>query len=176
MLPFMLSRTLAGILAPLIVFVGLYLWARSHPYTVTTSTEIAAPADRVWAILLDLDAYDHWNPEITVETGHLVRGETLTLRIRSEGGTSTVRPTVREIVPNRELRWSSRYHDVGGLADADQSFTIEPTGPGTVRFTQAETFRGVGVPFFHDALASSCSRFDKMNAALKTRAESPKKH
>src|SRR5262245_39987840 len=137
MLPFMLRRTLAGILAPLIVFVGLYVWARSHPYTVTTSTEIAAPADRVWEILLDLDAYDHWNPEITVEKGHIVRGQTLTLHIRSDkGDSSTVRPTVREIVPNRELRWSSRYHDVGGLADADHSFTIEPAGPGTVRFTQ----------------------------------------
>jgi hypothetical protein len=174
MLPFMLRRTLAGILAPLIVFVGLYLWGRSHPYTITRSTEIAAPAARVWDILTDLNSYPRWNPEISVEKGRLAVGETLTLRMHTDGGTSTVRPTVRAADPGRELRWTSHYHEVGGLADAEHRFTIETAGPGRVRFTQAETFRGIGVPFFHGALAASCSKFDAMNAALKARAESGK--
>ena len=39
-------------------------------------------------------------------------------------------------------------------------------------FTQAETFRGIAVPFFHGTLAAGCSRFEAMNTALKNRAES----
>ena len=172
MLPFMFRRILAGILAPVIVFAGFYLWGRSHPYTITRSTDIAAPADRVWKVLSDLRAYARWNPELTVVSGHATPGQVLTLRVRSEKGTSTVRPTVQAADPGRELRWKSRYHEIGGLADGEQRFTIEPTGPGHVRFTQAETFRGIAVPFYHHSLAAGCSRFDAMNAALKERAES----
>jgi hypothetical protein len=172
MLPFMFRRVLAGILAPVIVFAGFYLWGRSHPYTVTRSTEIAAPADRVWKIVSDLRAYARWNPEITVASGHAAPGQVLTLRVRSQGGTSTVRSTVRATDPGRELRWTSEYHEIGGLADGEQRFTIESAGAGRVRFTQSETFRGIAVPFLHHSLAAGCSRFDAMNAALKKRAES----
>lgn len=168
----MFRRILAGILAPVIVFAGFYLWGRGHPYTITTSTEITASPERVWQVLSDLRSYRRWNPEITVVSGNAVPGETLTLRVRSKSGTSTVRPTVRAAHPGRELRWSGRYHDVGGLADAEQRFTIEPSGQGRVTFTQAETFRGIAVPFFHGTLAAGCSRFEAMNAALKDRAES----
>ena len=172
MLPDMFRRMLAGILAPVIVFAGLYTWGRTHPYTISTSTEISAPADRVWQVLADLRSYARWNPELTVLSGQAVKGQTLTLTMRSGGGTSTVRPTVQAADPGRELRWVSHFHKIGGLADAEHRFTIEPAGPGRVRFTQAETFRGIAVPFFHGTLAASCDRFAAMNAALKRRAES----
>jgi hypothetical protein len=170
----MFRRMLAGILAPVIVLAGFYVWGRTHPYTITTSTEIAAPADRVWAVLSDLAGYDRWNPEITVVSGRAAAGQTLTLRVRSRSGTNTVHTTVRAADPGRELRWTGKYNDIGRLADSEQRFTIEAAGPGRVRFTQAETFRGVAVPFIHGTLAAGCSRFDAMNAALKERAESGK--
>lgn len=172
MLPVMVTRVLAGILAPVIVFAGFYLWGRSHPYTITRSTDIAASPQRVWEVLADLHGYARWNPEITVVSGHAAPGQVLTLRRRSDSGTSTVHPTVRAADLGRELRWTSHYHEIGGLADSEQRFTIEATGQGRVRFTQSETFRGIAVPFYHHALASSCSRFAAMNAALKDRAES----
>jgi hypothetical protein len=170
----MVTRLLAGILAPLVVFVGFYVWGRSHPYTVTRSTEIAASADRVWDVLTDLRAYSRWNPEITVVDGQAVKGKTLTLRVHSDGGTSTIRPTVQAADPGRELRWLNHFHEIGGLADGEQRFTIEPAGQGRVRFTQSETFRGIAVPFIRGTLDADCSRFDAMNAALKKRAESGK--
>jgi hypothetical protein len=174
MLPFMFRRLLAGILAPVIVLAGFYLWGNSHPYTVTRSVEIAAPAAKVWDVLTDLHAYGRWNPGITAADGRLVKDATLTLRVRSGGGTETVRPTVTVLEPQRELRWFRRFHEIGHLADGEQRFTIEAAGPGRVRFTQAQTFRGLATPFMHGTLAASCSRFDAMNAALKTRAESGK--
>jgi hypothetical protein len=168
----MIRRLIAGILAPVIVFTGFYLWGRTHPYEVSRSIEIAAPADRVWAVLSDLRAYARWNPEITVVSGRAVKGGALTIRVRSRSGTSTFHPTVRVADPGRELRWLGHYHDISGLADGEHRFTIEPAGLGRVRFTQAETFRGIAVPFVHGSLEAGCSGFDAMNAALKARAES----
>jgi hypothetical protein len=170
----MFRRTLAGILAPVIAFVGFYLWGRTHPYTITTSTEIAAPAARVWDVLSDLSAYDHWNPELTVAAGTAAVGQRLTLTVRSRRGVTITHPTVRAADPGRELRWTGHYNDIGLLADGEQRFTIEPAGPGRVRFTQEMTFRGIAVPFIHGTLAASCSNFDAMNAALRKRAESGK--
>ena len=168
----MFRRTLAGILAPVIALAGFYLWGRTHPYTVTTSTEIAAPAARVWDVLAGLGAYHHWNPEITDVSGRAAVGERLTLRVRSRQGAQTVHATVRAVVPGRELRWSRRYNDLGRLADSEQRFTIEPAGPDRVRFTQEQTFRGIAVPFIHGTLAGECEHFADMNAARKKRAES----
>jgi hypothetical protein len=166
----MFRRMLAGILAPVIAFAGFYLWGRTHPYTVTASTEIAAPAERVWDVLSDLSAYDRWNPEITVVSGRAAAGQRLTLRVHSRSGVNTVHTTVRTADPGRELRWTGKYNDIGVLADSEQRFTIEAAGPGRVRFTQTMTFRGIAVPFIHGTLAASCSRFEEMNAALRKRA------
>jgi hypothetical protein len=169
-----MRRVIAGILAPVIAFIGFYLWGRTHPYTVTRSIEIAAPADRVWAILTDLRSYGRWNPEITVANGQVVADGALLLRMRGRSGYWTLHRVVRVADPGRELRWSGHYRDVSGLGEDEHRFTVEAAGPGRVRFTQAETFRGIVIPFIHGTLNAGCSEFDAMNAALKTRAESGK--
>jgi hypothetical protein len=167
-----MQRIIAGILAPLVALLGFYLWGRAHPYTVSRSIEIAASPGRVWTVLSDLGSHARWNPEIAVVSGRAVKGAELTIRVHSTGGTATLHPTVETAEPGRELRWLEHYHDVSGLADGRRRFLIEPSGPGRVRFTQAETFRGIAVPFLHGTLRASCSGFDAMNAALKNRAES----
>jgi hypothetical protein len=169
-----MRRVIAGILAPLLALTGFYLWGRTHPYTVTRSIEIAAPPERVWAVLTDLRAYARWNPEITVATGAVAAGGTLVIRMHGRNGTWTLHRVIRTADPGRELRWSGRYRDVSGLGEDEHRFTIEAAGPGRVRFTQAETFRGILMPFIHGTLDGSCSEFDAMNAALKKRAESRK--
>jgi hypothetical protein len=167
-----MQRLIAGILAPVIALLGFYLWGHAHPYTVSRSVEVAASPERVWAVLSDLGSYARWNPEITVPSGRAVRGGELTVRIHHTGGTETLHPTVRAAEPGRELRWQGRYRDIPALVDAEHRFTIEPLGPDRVRFTQAETFEGIAVPFYHQVLDRACSRFDAMNRALKHRAES----
>lgn len=166
-----MQRIVAGVLAPVIGLLGFFLWGRVHPYTVSRSVEVGAPAGRVWAVLADLGSYGRWNPEITVASGRAVEGGTLTVRLRRTGGTEILHPTVRVVRPGRELRWHGRYRDIPAVADADQRFTIEPLGPDRVRFTQTMTFQGMAVPFYHHALTALCSRFEAMNQALKRRTE-----
>ncbi len=169
-----MQRIIAGILAPVIAVLGFYLWGRSHPYTVSRSVDIAAPATRVWEVLSALRSYGKWNPEITVSSGQAVQGAALTIRVHSKSGVSTLHPKVEVAEPGKEMTWKGHYQDVPVLGDDEHRFTIQETSPGQVRFTQAETFRGIAVPFTHGVLDKSCSEFDKMNAALKKRAESGK--
>ena len=136
-----------------------------------TQIEIDATPERVWHVLTDFDAYSQWNPFMTRASGTPVRGERLMIRMQPEGGRAvTFRPTVREAVPQRRLRWLGRLL-VPGIFDGEHSFTIEPLDGG-VRLVQQEDFRGVLVPLFARSLdRRTLPAFERMNEALKQRAE-----
>ena len=50
--------------------------------TISTTVDIAATPQQVWAVLADLDAYPQWNPFIRSASGQVAEGATLTLRKR----------------------------------------------------------------------------------------------
>jgi hypothetical protein len=61
------------------------------------------------------------------------------------------------------------------VLEAEHSFRIEPIDEGSVRFVQAETFRGLLTSLFHERLEISVPKgFEAMNEALKRRAEGPR--
>src|SRR5436309_9656686 len=116
-----------------------------------TEIDIDATPERVWQILTDFAAYPQWNPFLTSASGTPVTGARLTVRMQPEGGRAmTFRPTVREAVPQRRLRWLGRLL-LPGIFDGEHSFTIEPRDGG-VRLVQQEKFRGVLVPLLARSL------------------------
>jgi hypothetical protein len=137
-----------------------------------TEIDIEATPERVWAVLTDLAAFPQWNPFMTRAEGNVRRGERLTIRMQPDRGRAmTFRPTVLEAEPNHRLRWLGRLL-VPGVFDGEHSFTIEPLGAGTVRLIQQEEFRGILVPLMARSLdRNTLPAFEKMNAALKRRAE-----
>jgi hypothetical protein len=137
-----------------------------------TQIDIDATAEKVWQVLTDFDAYPQWNPFMTRASGTPERGERLTIRMQPEGGRAmTFRPTVREAVPQRRLRWLGHLL-VPGIFDGEHSFTIEPLDGGGVRLVQQEDFRGVLVPLLARSLdRRTLPAFERMNQALKQRAE-----
>lgn len=114
----------------------------------TVSTEIAAPAEAVWALVSDLTRMGEWSPETTkiVWTGD----STAPAVGATFKGTNKLGPrrwsTKGHIVvadPPRELAWDV---SVLGLAVARWGYLIEPTGEFSCRVT--ETFhdqRGAAV-------------------------------
>src|SRR5947208_11464185 len=135
-----------------------------------TEIEIAAPAERVWEILTDFDAYPEWNPFIKSLRGRPETSTKLEVRIEPPGGRGmTFKPTVLRAAPNRELRWLGRLL-LPRLFDGEHSLRIEPTN-GQVRFVQSERFNGVLVPLFGKTLGQTREGFVQMNEALKRRAE-----
>lgn len=93
---------------------------------VWTSKEIEAPADAVWDVLVDLDAWPEWGPSVrsaTVEGGVLTAGARGTVRT-AVGATLPFEVTTFE--PGH--RWAWR---VGGIDATDHR--VDPLGPDRCR-------------------------------------------
>jgi hypothetical protein len=83
---------------------------------------------------------------------------------------TTLKPTVRAVETNRELRWLGRLL-VPGIIDGGHSLLIEPREGGRSRFVQSERWSGLLVGFVKGTLAKTDDGFEQMNAALKARVE-----
>ena len=138
---------------------------------LTSQIEIDAPAETVWAILMDFPAYPEWNPFIRQISGRPEVGTRIEVRLQPPGGRGmTFKPTVLVADQGREFRWLGKLL-VKGLFDGEHIFRIEPLGPDRVRFVQEEAFAGVLVPLLKGTLGQAEQGFHAMNAALKQRAE-----
>jgi hypothetical protein len=139
--------------------------------TIQAVTEIAAPAETVWAELAAVSKYAEWNPFITALEGALVAGGRLKVRIVPLGGRPmTFRPTVVEVDEGRRLEWLGRLL-LPGVFDGRHSFQLEDLGQGRTRLTQAEEFSGFLVPLTGKTLERTRAGFEAMNEALRLRAE-----
>jgi hypothetical protein len=137
---------------------------------ISTSIDIDASTDQVWAVLSDLDRYHEWNPFIREAAGTAAVGARLSVRIfPATGKPSTFRPTVLAATPGRELRWLGRFI-LPGIFDGEHMFTLAERGSGT-HLVQAETFRGLLVPFLGKQIDSWVADFTALNQALRRRVE-----
>ena len=135
-----------------------------------TEIEIAAPPERVWAVLTDFGSYPEWNPFIRQISGHPAVGSHLEVRLAPpEGRAITMKPTVLTAEPNQELAWLGRLV-VPGIFDGEHHLELQPRNGGTL-FVQREAFKGILVPLVGGVLGKTRRGFEQMNAALKQRAE-----
>ncbi len=135
-----------------------------------TEIEIDAPAERVWAVLTDFERFPDWNPFIRSIRGQALVGSRLDVLLGASGmRPMRFRPTVKAVVPNRELRWLGRLR-LPRLFDGEHIFQIEPLGPTRTRFVQRERFRGLFVPLLARSLNRDARRgFEEMTRALRER-------
>lgn len=138
--------------------------------TIETTVEIDAAPEAVWAVLTDTAAYPDWNPFVRSLEGDLRIGARLHVCLQPPGGRAiTMRPTVEVFDAPRELRWLGRL-GLPRVFDGEHRFTIQSLDGGTrSRFVQAETFRGVLVPFVGSVLRTTRAGFEAMNDALRGR-------
>lgn len=139
---------------------------------IQTEITIRGTPERVWAVLTDFRRYPDWNPFIREASGEIRIGARLDIRIHPPGGRPMrFRPTVREALPDRELRWLGHL-GVPGLFDGEHVFTLEPAGGGQTRLRQEEEFRGVLVHLLPGSLFERTRRgFEEMNRALRATVE-----
>ncbi len=142
-------------------------------HEVTTSIEIAATPENVWAVLSDLAAYPQWHPVFLSVTGQLAVGTTLTITTThpTSGRTITGKVKVRTVEPDRELRWVSK---LAGMTISERVFTLSPDAAGTV-LEQSQTYRGLGGQrggrLTTTALTRAQAAFEAINQAIKKQAE-----
>jgi hypothetical protein len=140
---------------------------------IKTTIEIDAPANAVWAVLMDFSRYSEWNPFIRSIRGKAQQGEPLEILIQPPGGTGmTFRPIILALQPEAELRWLGRLM-LPGIFDGEHQFQLEPIGEGRTRLIHREVFSGLLVPLLWRNLHTQTRQgFEAMNHALKQQAES----
>lgn len=134
--------------------------------------EIAASADRVWAILTDLDRYHVWNPQIPEAKGTLEPGSKIEIRLVVPGRPAmNLSATIEECEKDALLSW--RGH-VGApwFFEGYRRFAIRPLGPDRVSFTHLEDVHGLFAPMFSLIMGGPVRKsHHELNEALRTAAE-----
>jgi len=146
-------------------------------HIIRTEVAIDAPAETVWSVLTDFAAYPEWNGYTRIE-GTAREGDRLAVSPGPEAGRMpTFRPEVLRAGPageyDFELAWLGHLY-VRGLFDGEHSFRVEAIDDHHCRLVQSESFSGVLAGLLLRFVGEDTERnFEAVNAALKTRAESP---
>jgi hypothetical protein len=139
--------------------------------TLDASTEIDAPAERVWQIVSDFAHYPEWNPFIVRAEGEQRPGARLEVTIVAPGVRAvTFKPTVLDLRPGRLIRWKGRLL-LPGLFDGRHALSVDPLDDERARFTTHEEVTGILLPFLGKVMRASQEGFEQMAAAVKARAE-----
>jgi hypothetical protein len=135
------------------------------------AAEIDAPAEHVWAILVDLPAYDAWNPFTYSVASSLAVGAPLTMRVRLAPGRERVdRHIVSVVAPPRELCWD--FVGPPALLRTRRGQLLTPLGARRTRYSTYSEFHGLLGPALLRLLRSDIQRgLDSVALALKARAE-----
>lgn len=133
--------------------------------------EIAAPAERVWALLTDLDGYARWNPFTTAVHSDRVVGHELILDVRMGPRWRRIqRETLLRWDPGDELRWGLLWHD--RLFVGERWQRVEVLGPRRCRYETGEQFRGLFAPLVDLCVGDRVQAgFEAVAAALREAAE-----
>lgn len=135
--------------------------------TFETKIHIAAPAERVFALLTDAPAYPSWNPTVDGVDGRIALGEKITVRAKINPGRAfPVKVTALE--PNARMVWTGGMPL--GLFKGERTFTLTPRDGG-VDFAMREVFSGLLSPLIERSIPDLQPAFDELAAALKRRAE-----
>jgi hypothetical protein len=141
--------------------------------TVHTQIDIDAPVYKVWELITDLEHYAEWNPFVVMGRGPIRLGEKITVRAQPAGTPGkTFHPVITRLVPEKELRWLGHFL-VPGLVSGEHIHILESLGENRTRYIHDDAFSGILLPVVWSRLAAVTRRgFEKMNKALKERAES----
>lgn len=145
----------------------------SHSYfQVEAETTIDAPAQRVWAVLTDLERYGEWNrfvPAMTVPA--LGVGATLRMDVQLCPRWRVISvETVTVVEPLRRLAWRTRAP--AWLLRGERFQTLEPAAGERTRYHTVEAFSGLLAPLLKGLLAGDLQRgFAQVAHDLKARTE-----
>jgi hypothetical protein len=143
-----------------------------NPFACTLHAEldVDAPAEEVWAVLVDHAAYPHWNPVVVSVRGDLRVGARAVETVRTDRGRElTFRSRVLVVDPPHELVRRGRLL-LPGVFTGVHRYRLDAREGGGVRVVQGERLTGVLVPLLRRRLTTqSQAQFRAVNAALARR-------
>jgi hypothetical protein len=109
---------------------------------IEESVEIDASAERVWAVLADVESWGNWNPVYPQASGQLVEDGTIKLSVALPG--SSPRPMTASVFfvdEGRAVQFGASVF--GGLLRARRYIEIAPNTAGTCRVRNGEAISGL---------------------------------
>lgn len=150
------------------------------PYIYRTEREIAAPAEIVWQVLADLDAYVEWNPFCPYATSDRVVGHPIVLYVDfalrwpplERGRLRRQVEIVSHFAPGEMLGWTTTIvHD--RVFHAQRRQWVVALGERRCRYMNEETFSGPLAWLVDRLYGAKVQRgFEATATALVKRAES----
>ena len=132
---------------------------------------IAAPAEAVWATLIDFTGWGEWNPLYVETAGALLVGTEITMTVQLAGmKPQHARATVRTLEPPALIEYA--MSQLGGLLRAFRYIELIPTGAASCRVANGEIMSGpIGKLVARLMGAKVREGLRGMNEALKRRVE-----
>lgn len=127
---------------------------------------INAPAETVWSILTNADAYPSWNSTIDSIEGTIAPNEKIKLHAKISPKRA-FKLKVSEFNPYKKMIWS----DGNAMFKGVRTFTLESMGENTTVFTMQEVFTGAMLPMIKGSLPDFTNDFETFAADLKKEAE-----
>jgi len=167
-------KKLLLVIVTLILIASSVLWVKGNELKeIQTEIEIAAPPEKVWSILINIDNWSKWNPTTIQASGVPSVGSELTITMRGEDGNDGPKymPIVTSLEEPTLFEWRAKMmSDI--LFTNGRIFELEKISTGT-RLINKETFKGMLVPLFWSKFSSQVPLFlNEMNEALKIQVES----
>lgn len=143
------------------------------PLRIDHTHEVEAPAEVVWEVLTDLDAYPEWNPFVVAASSSLEVGAPMDMRVRVlPFMTQSQREWVRSVEPGVGFCYGLAP-TAGGALRSERSHRVVPLAPGRCRYESRFAIEGWLSGVVKALLGRALRRgFTEMSAAVKTRAES----
>ena len=132
------------------------------------TTTIAAPAAKVWAVLVDTAKWPQWDPSCERIEGEVALGNKIKAFTKlSPGRAFPVKVT--EYRAGERMTWTGGMPR--GLFKGVRTFTLTPAGTGPTRFHMREEYTGPLLPLIWRSMPDLQPSFDQFTQGLKQRVE-----
>jgi uncharacterized protein YndB with AHSA1/START domain len=133
-----------------------------------SAATIAAPPEKVWAVLADAASWPAWDSGVEGVEGRIAAGEKV--KIRSSAAPGRAFPvTVTTVEPPHRLVFTGGMPL--GLFRGVRTYTLTPADGGTL-FRMREEYTGPMLPLIWRSMPDLQPSFDQFATGLKKRAES----
>jgi hypothetical protein len=141
-------------------------------FIIEHDLEVAAPAERVWAVIADLDRYGEWNPFVVACRSSLEVGTPIDMRVRVlPWFAQPQRETILEHEPGRRLCYGVPGDALGALRSR-RCHEVTALAPARARYVSRFALSGWLMPVVRGLLGSRLrAGFEAMSTGIQRRAE-----
>ena len=142
-------------------------------HEIKTEIEIAAPPEKVWEALSDINTWQDWSPIINKSSGVAQVGSKvdITMMGKEKGQDGPqYSPEITQLEEAKYFHWRAKMM-AGFIFTNDKVFELEKTATGT-KLIHKELFKGLMLPLMCGQLDKNVpGMLDSMNQALKKLVE-----